>query len=270
MIRIGFTEIALFLAPFVLYAVFLWATKAGMMDAESWPCSRFVWLAIGALLLVVGSFVYVARFHRRAARIDLCAGAYRERQIRAGGDPMTSGATSRSLADESWLNAGRAATPARRARSRRRGGARSRRRGAQRADWFAGRGDRRRHYGGAGRGGQARFRRRLQAGGDRHRARHGHRRHRQAPVRGDVVAPGRGNLRTPRQGCLRARLADRRRAARFHHQRIVGRARRHGLRLCRRTRRSEPSACALHRQSATADRGRLSAHPAFLPFPRRL
>ncbi len=62
MIRIGFTEIALFLAPFVLYAVFLWATKAGMMDAESWPVSRIVWLAIGALLLVVGSFVYFARF----------------------------------------------------------------------------------------------------------------------------------------------------------------------------------------------------------------
>ena len=40
MIRIGFTEIALFAAPFVLYAVFLWATKAGVMDLESWPLSR--------------------------------------------------------------------------------------------------------------------------------------------------------------------------------------------------------------------------------------
>ena len=62
MIRIGFTEIALFVAPFVLYAVFLWATKAGVMDAESWPVSRLAWLAIAALLLVVGSFVFFANF----------------------------------------------------------------------------------------------------------------------------------------------------------------------------------------------------------------
>jgi len=62
MIRIGFTEIALFVTPFVLYAVFLLATKAGVMDAESWPISRLAWLAIAALLLVVGSFIYFAQF----------------------------------------------------------------------------------------------------------------------------------------------------------------------------------------------------------------
>ena len=62
MIRIGFTEIALFAAPFVLYAVFLWATKAGLMDLESWPLSRIAWLSIAALVLVVGSFVYFANF----------------------------------------------------------------------------------------------------------------------------------------------------------------------------------------------------------------
>ena len=62
MIRIGFTEIGLFAAPFVLYAVFLWATKAGVMDLESWPLSRIAWLSIAALVLVVGSFVYFANF----------------------------------------------------------------------------------------------------------------------------------------------------------------------------------------------------------------
>ncbi len=62
MIRIGFTEIFLFLAPFVLYAVFLWATKAGVMHPDSWPVSRIVWLAIAAFLLVVGSFVFFAYF----------------------------------------------------------------------------------------------------------------------------------------------------------------------------------------------------------------
>ena len=62
MIRIGFTEIALFAAPFVLYAVFLGATKAGVMDLESWPLSRIAWLSIAALVMVVGSFVYFANF----------------------------------------------------------------------------------------------------------------------------------------------------------------------------------------------------------------
>jgi hypothetical protein len=62
MIRPIFTEVVLFLAPFVLYAVFLWATKAGVMDLESWPLSRMAWLLMVALALVVGSFVFFAHF----------------------------------------------------------------------------------------------------------------------------------------------------------------------------------------------------------------
>ena len=62
MIRPIFTEIALFVAPFVLYAVFLWATKAGVMDIESWPLSRLAWLTMAALALVVGSFIFFAHF----------------------------------------------------------------------------------------------------------------------------------------------------------------------------------------------------------------
>jgi Family of unknown function (DUF6111) len=62
MIRPVATEIVLFLAPFVLYVVFLWATKAGVMHPDSWPVSRIAWLGIAALLLVVGSFVYFAHF----------------------------------------------------------------------------------------------------------------------------------------------------------------------------------------------------------------
>ena len=62
MIRPVATEVLLFLAPFVLYAVFLWATKAGVMDLESWPLSRIAWLTIAALVLVVGSFIYFAHF----------------------------------------------------------------------------------------------------------------------------------------------------------------------------------------------------------------
>jgi hypothetical protein len=62
MIRTLATEIALFLTPFVLYAVFLWATRAGVLDVEAWPIKRVVALAIVACLLVIGSFVYFANY----------------------------------------------------------------------------------------------------------------------------------------------------------------------------------------------------------------
>ena len=62
MIRPVATELVLFVTPFVLYAVFLWATKAGVLHPDSWPLARIAWLAIAALVLVLGSFVYFAHF----------------------------------------------------------------------------------------------------------------------------------------------------------------------------------------------------------------
>ena len=62
MIRPLATEIVLFLMPFVLYGVFLWATKAGVMHPNSWPLSRIAWLMIAALILMVGSFIYFANY----------------------------------------------------------------------------------------------------------------------------------------------------------------------------------------------------------------
>ena len=62
MIRVGFTEIILFLTPFALYAVFLWATRSGVMEPKSWPLSRLIWLAICAFSLVIGSFLYFANY----------------------------------------------------------------------------------------------------------------------------------------------------------------------------------------------------------------
>ena len=56
------TEVVLFLAPFVLYAAFVWATKARMLDAEHWPVSRILTLAIVAMLLVLGSFLYFTNY----------------------------------------------------------------------------------------------------------------------------------------------------------------------------------------------------------------
>jgi hypothetical protein len=62
MIRPVFTEVALFLAPFVLYAVFLWATRAKVFDPAEWPLAHVAWLVIAALVLMVGSFVLLAHF----------------------------------------------------------------------------------------------------------------------------------------------------------------------------------------------------------------
>lgn len=62
MIRVGFTEIALFLTPFVLYGVFLYATRTGVLEVKAWPAARVAWLAMVAFALVIGSFMFFAHF----------------------------------------------------------------------------------------------------------------------------------------------------------------------------------------------------------------
>jgi len=62
MIRSLATEIALFVAPFVLYAVFLLATRADVLDAKSWPRRRLATLAIIGCALVIVSFIYLAHY----------------------------------------------------------------------------------------------------------------------------------------------------------------------------------------------------------------
>jgi Family of unknown function (DUF6111) len=62
MIRPFLTEIALFLTPFATYALFLAATRAGVLHPESWTLPTLGWLTIAALMLMVGSFVVFAQF----------------------------------------------------------------------------------------------------------------------------------------------------------------------------------------------------------------
>lgn len=62
MIRPVLTEIALFLTPFVLYAVFLIASNAGVLQTKSWAPRRLALLLIAALVLMIGSFVVLAQF----------------------------------------------------------------------------------------------------------------------------------------------------------------------------------------------------------------
>jgi heme/copper-type cytochrome/quinol oxidase subunit 3 len=62
MIRPVFTELVLFLLPFAAYAIFLVAARKGVLDLASWPLARLSWLAIAALVLMIGSFVVFATF----------------------------------------------------------------------------------------------------------------------------------------------------------------------------------------------------------------
>jgi len=55
-------ELALFLAPFAVYAIFLWATRAHVFEPESWPISRIVTIAIVGFALMIGSFIVLAQF----------------------------------------------------------------------------------------------------------------------------------------------------------------------------------------------------------------
>jgi hypothetical protein len=62
MIRPVFTEIGLFLTPFALYAAFLLATRAGILQPAAWTMRRLAALVIVSLVLVIGSFVVLAKF----------------------------------------------------------------------------------------------------------------------------------------------------------------------------------------------------------------
>ena len=62
MIRPIFTEIGLFITPFVLYALFLLTTRAGFWQPAAWTMPRLAVLVIASLVLVVGSFVILAQF----------------------------------------------------------------------------------------------------------------------------------------------------------------------------------------------------------------
>jgi hypothetical protein len=62
MIRPAFTEILIFLIPFAVYAVFLLATRSGLMLQSSWPVHVIAKLVLGSLLLVIVSFILLAHF----------------------------------------------------------------------------------------------------------------------------------------------------------------------------------------------------------------
>jgi Family of unknown function (DUF6111) len=62
MIRPIATEVGLFLIPFILYAAFLLATHAGVLEPKAWTLQRIAGLVIASLVLMGGSFLVLAQF----------------------------------------------------------------------------------------------------------------------------------------------------------------------------------------------------------------
>ena len=62
MIRPALTEILIFLVPFAVYAMFLVATRSGLLQQSSWPLHIIGKLVIGSFLLVIVSFILLAHF----------------------------------------------------------------------------------------------------------------------------------------------------------------------------------------------------------------
>jgi hypothetical protein len=62
MIRPILTEFAFFLAPFVAYAIYLLATRGGVLHPEDWSTKAVALLTAAALVSLIGSFIYLAHF----------------------------------------------------------------------------------------------------------------------------------------------------------------------------------------------------------------
>jgi hypothetical protein len=62
MIRPVLTEVGIFLIPFAVYAIFLIATRSGLLVSSSWPAHLLAKLVLGSLLMVVISFILLAHF----------------------------------------------------------------------------------------------------------------------------------------------------------------------------------------------------------------
>ena len=103
MIRPVLTELVLFLAPFVAYAIFLVATRAQVFERTSWPPKTLALLAIAALLLMLGSFIMLAHFSGAPPGSTYEPAHMENGSVRAGAHPMTA---LPNLAEADWLREG--------------------------------------------------------------------------------------------------------------------------------------------------------------------
>jgi hypothetical protein len=61
-IRLFSIEVALFLAPFILYALFLWATREGILHPDRWRPPVLGLLSLVAIALTAVGFVLIAEY----------------------------------------------------------------------------------------------------------------------------------------------------------------------------------------------------------------
>jgi hypothetical protein len=64
MARTILTELLLFVVPFAIYALVLYARQHDARELEHWPARRVGSLAIAGLVLVIGGLIYFAHFGR--------------------------------------------------------------------------------------------------------------------------------------------------------------------------------------------------------------
>lgn len=64
MARTILTEFLLFLAPFAIYAIVLYARQQDAREREHWPARTLATLAIAGCVLVIGGLIYFAHFGR--------------------------------------------------------------------------------------------------------------------------------------------------------------------------------------------------------------
>ena len=62
MIRLFSIEVALFLAPFIAYALFLWATREGILHPDRWRPQVLGLLSLAAIALTGVGFVLIAEY----------------------------------------------------------------------------------------------------------------------------------------------------------------------------------------------------------------
>ncbi len=62
MIRLFSIEVALFVAPFIAYALFLWAVRAGVLHPDEWSLRVLASLSLVAAVLSVVGFAMIMQF----------------------------------------------------------------------------------------------------------------------------------------------------------------------------------------------------------------
>ena len=106
MIRPVLTEVGIFLIPFVVYAVFLLASRSGLLSSRHGRRVLSAGWSIGSLVLCVIGLILLANFSGDAAQFGLYSCAYREWQANSRRWEMSD---ARVLEDAPWLTSGPAA-----------------------------------------------------------------------------------------------------------------------------------------------------------------